>query len=409
VNDLLVVYLDSIDKRLLDDSTRMTGCTAPLFPSLGDRGSCTLPSSKKRTNVAVQISEEMRRDVGQSGNAPSVSVVIPSYRGGRFLREAIASVQSQTLDDWEIIIVLDGCEDDLSDIEQNDQRVRIVRQHRRGASIARNVGIARARSELIAFLDDDDRMLPDRLTAQLEAMTDNNVGLCHTNCRVIDENGRPIPFGEARGARWRAIDEAGEPERPAGAIEAQYRAFLRGDEGFVFVSVMVRKSLIQELGGFNPLLPLGEDLDLVFRIARESKICFLPDVLTEFRRHGDNTWSEATTTREVKLVWMQHVVAAEAHGDAEDLKAARIGLANLMSGRAMFSIHRAREAQLRHDYIGAAIAFGQALFSSPRGSLRVARRSVQREMLGGHSIVGFIRSRIQARREAVQVVTKSSS
>ena len=41
VNDFLVVYLDSIDKRLLDDSTRMTGCTAPLFPSLGDRGSCT--------------------------------------------------------------------------------------------------------------------------------------------------------------------------------------------------------------------------------------------------------------------------------------------------------------------------------------------------------------------------------
>ena len=41
MNDLLVVYLDSIDKRLLDDSTRMTGCTAPLFPSLGDRGSCT--------------------------------------------------------------------------------------------------------------------------------------------------------------------------------------------------------------------------------------------------------------------------------------------------------------------------------------------------------------------------------
>jgi hypothetical protein len=38
---LLVVYLDSIDERLLDDSTRMTGCTAPMFPSLGDRGSCT--------------------------------------------------------------------------------------------------------------------------------------------------------------------------------------------------------------------------------------------------------------------------------------------------------------------------------------------------------------------------------
>ena len=160
---------------------------------------------------------------------------------------------------------------------------------------------------------------------------------------------------------------------------------------------MVRKSLIEELGGFNPLLPLGEDLDLVFRIARESVICFLPDVLTEFRRHRDNTWSETTTTRELKLVLMQHVVAAKAHGEHENLKAARTGMANLMSGRAIFAMHRAREAQLRHDYIGATVAFGQALLSSPRGSLRATGRSLENDVLGGRSIVGFIRSRSKAR------------
>ena len=105
--------------------------------------------------MTVRINEEMRRSVEHRVNAPSVSVIIPSYRGGKFLREAVASVQSQTLQDLEIVIVLDGCEDDLSDIEQSDQRVRVVRQRRRGASIARNVGIAQANSELIAFLDDD--------------------------------------------------------------------------------------------------------------------------------------------------------------------------------------------------------------------------------------------------------------
>ena len=58
--------------------------------------------------MTVQISEEMLEHVAQPGNVPSVSVVVPSYRSGRFLREALASVQSQTLEDWEIIIVCIG-------------------------------------------------------------------------------------------------------------------------------------------------------------------------------------------------------------------------------------------------------------------------------------------------------------
>ena len=181
--------------------------------------------------MTVRINEEMRRSVEHRVNAPSVSVIIPSYRGGKFLREAVASVQSQTLQDLEIVIVLDGCEDDLSDIEQSDQRVRVVRQRRRGASIARNVGIAQANSELIAFLDDDDRMLPDRLSRQLEAMKDGDVGLCHTECRAIDEDGRPMPFGDASGAHVSALDETGESESTDRALAAQYRAVLRGVTG----------------------------------------------------------------------------------------------------------------------------------------------------------------------------------
>jgi len=57
---------------------------------------------------------------------PTVSVVIPSYRGGPYLREAIESLQAQTLEDWEAIVVADGCEEDFSDIE-TDARVRVIR------------------------------------------------------------------------------------------------------------------------------------------------------------------------------------------------------------------------------------------------------------------------------------------
>src|ERR1019366_2313882 len=125
---------------------------------------------------------------------------------------------------------LDGCEDDLSDVERSDERVRVVRQRQRGVSIARNVGIGHARSELIAFLDDDDRMLPDRLSAQYEAMRDATIGLCHTQFQFIDENGTQIGPGLSR--------------------ESQYRDFLRDDGKILLSTTMIRKSLLQEVGWF---------------------------------------------------------------------------------------------------------------------------------------------------------------
>lgn len=330
-------------------------------------------------------------------NLTRVSVVIPSHRGGCLLRDAIASVQSQTLEDWEIIVVLDGAEDDLSDMERDDHRIRVFRQRRCGASIARNVGVRHARSELIAFLDDDDRMLPGRLTAQLEAMKDGNIGLCHTGVIVIGEDGEPLHSNGSQGTQHGIVREDRHPERSG--RPAQYHDFLRGEAGTVLSSVMVRRSLVHELGGFNPLLPVGEDLDFFFRIASETTIDFLPETLTEYRRHSGNTWSEATTTRELKLILSQHALRAEARGDTESLQALRIGLANLLSGRAVFALKRAREAQEQHKYITALVAVGDAVYSSPRGTLRAIRRTLRKE-LAGRSLAALPYARIKRPRGA---------
>jgi hypothetical protein len=71
VNDLLVVLPDSIEKRLLDDSTRMTRCTAPLFPSLGDRGSCTFYINIDSGHSALERSLEMVTSACDTGTAPT--------------------------------------------------------------------------------------------------------------------------------------------------------------------------------------------------------------------------------------------------------------------------------------------------------------------------------------------------
>jgi glycosyltransferase involved in cell wall biosynthesis len=119
---------------------------------------------------------------------PKVSVIIPSYRGGRYLREAVKSIQDQTFEDWEVVVVLDGCDEETSDLEA-DPRVRIIRQRNRGLPIARNVGVAAAEADLIAFLDDDDRMLPERLRLGYAAMQDLEVGFCHSQWQIIDAEG----------------------------------------------------------------------------------------------------------------------------------------------------------------------------------------------------------------------------
>jgi len=292
---------------------------------------------------------------------PSVSVVTPSFRGGVYLRESIASVQSQTLEDWELIVVLDGCEDDLSDITRDDQRVRVVRQHRRGASIARNVGIMHAQSSLIAFLDDDDRMLPDRLGAQVGAMSSIEVGICHSQYQYIDANGVPIGPGQSR--------------------ESQYRDFLRGGGAILPGSSMIRKSLIQEVGGFNSLLRVGEDLDLIYRVARESKVTFLPEILVEYRQHDDNTWlDKGATAGEFKMILTQHLWAAEAHGEVENIRAVQLGLSAILTGRAALAMHRANQARATHDYVGFLRGLGLALLFSPRATIRTALRAIRREM-----------------------------
>jgi len=300
----------------------------------------------------------MSEVVGQQGLVPFVSVIIPSFRGGRFLREAVESVQDQTFKDWEVVVVLDGCEDDLSDI-QNDKRIRVLRQRNRGVSVARNVGIDHAGADLVALLDDDDRMLPDRLKVQVDLMRDENIGLCHSQYSVIDADGQFV--------------------RPGGAVGVQYADLLRGNGGWILSSVMVRKRVVQELGGFNSLLALGEDVDFVWRVAAQCVIGFLPEVLTEYRRHGDNTWSSATTTREMKLILNEHLLAARTSGSRELQKAAAIGLSNVMSGRAVFAMHRAREAQNARNYGLMFLRLAEALVSSPRGTIRATSRSIRRD------------------------------
>src|SRR5438132_1599837 len=116
-----------------------------------------------------------------------VSVVIPVYNGERYLADAIQSVRDQTYQNFEVIVVDDGSTDGSADVAQRfGEAIRYVHQANGGVCKARNAGIAAARGAYIAFLDQDDLWLPDKLAAQVTYLDSHpEVGAVYCQCQVM--------------------------------------------------------------------------------------------------------------------------------------------------------------------------------------------------------------------------------
>jgi glycosyltransferase involved in cell wall biosynthesis len=187
-----------------------------------------------------------------------VSVVIPAYNAARWIDRSLTSVLAQTVTPVEIIVVDDGSVDETADLMQRyATTVRYIRQSNSGPSVARNRGIREARSPWIAFLDADDEWLPDKMEAQLAILRDRpDLKWCGSACRIV-ENGKEPP-------RCPATEKVG---RPTAETELHYFAALLDWVLFVTSGFVVRRSVFDEVGGFDATLRSGEDVDLWCRVA----------------------------------------------------------------------------------------------------------------------------------------------
>lgn len=198
---------------------------------------------------------------------PTVSVVIPTYNRAHVVGRAIRSVLNQTYQDFEIIVVDDGSTDNTEEVVKsfNDPRIRYIRhEENRGGSAARNTGIRAARGAYIAFLDSDDEWLPEKLAKQVQKMTcsGDQVGFVYTGVKVIDaETGRclveKVPFLEGN----------------------VYSQLLEGAFIGTCSSVMVRKTAIEEVSGFDEQLVSRQDWDCWIRIAYSYNVSCIPECL----------------------------------------------------------------------------------------------------------------------------------
>ena len=112
-----------------------------------------------------------------------VSIIMPAYNNGPFIREAIDSIISQTYTDWELLVVDDCSTDDTTSIVASfkDKRIHYQRnEYNMGAALSRNKAIQAAKGKYIAFLDADDKWLPTKLEKQVGFMQKNNIPMSYT-------------------------------------------------------------------------------------------------------------------------------------------------------------------------------------------------------------------------------------
>lgn len=189
--------------------------------------------------------------------------------------EAVDSVLLQSRGDFELIVVDDGSTDGtldyLSGIE--DPRLRVIRRaHTGNPAAGRNAGIAAARAEWIAFLDSDDLWLPEKLAFQLQHLGEQpTCGWSCTGVSFIGEDGAAIP--QRSGAPYRA--QSGWVLEP----------LLTYAMTATISTLLVRRSLLEELGRFDETIIFREDYDLVLRLAARSELCALEETLTLVRDH----------------------------------------------------------------------------------------------------------------------------
>jgi glycosyltransferase involved in cell wall biosynthesis len=197
-----------------------------------------------------------------------VSAVIPTYNSGRLVIEAVRSVLVQSRRADEVIVVDDGSTDNTGGlIQETGFPVRYVRQANQGVAAARNRGLREATGDLIAFLDADDVWHERKLEFQADWMGKRpDLGLLCTD--MVDWPNESFPL----------ID---------GRVEAKPR-LIRFDElvvrnQIVTSSVMLRRAMLEQIGGFDCALHGPEDFDLWLRAARCAAVAKLPLPLTGYR------------------------------------------------------------------------------------------------------------------------------
>lgn len=204
---------------------------------------------------------------------PIVSVIMPVYNGEKYIAESIQSVINQSYIFWELIVIDDGSNDfTYAKIKPFliDNRIKYFYKKNEGQSVARNYGIINAVGIYIAFLDSDDLWHSDKLRFQLDFLLVNNYKFVFCNFYIIDKESKIV--GEI------LFDSKDNISKEKLLLFKDYIGTL---------TVIFKRTLIDEVGFFDEMLNSAEDWDYWIRISTQFKLGFLNKSLAYYRQHID--------------------------------------------------------------------------------------------------------------------------
>lgn len=217
-----------------------------------------------------------------------VSVVIPTHNRADLLPRAIKSVQAQTWTDLEIVVVSDGSEDDtkavVEALAKDDDRIKFIEYFpARGGNIARNTGIENASGEYVAFLDDDDEFMPEKLEKQMAVMqSDPQIGLVYTGVHIIYVN-----------------EDIAYSSIPKASGDLSKEILLDNIIGTTS-TVMARKDVLLKAGMFDVKLRALQDFDLWIRVCQLCKIGHVPEEMINYYNYTGTKQVSALTDKYIE-------------------------------------------------------------------------------------------------------------
>jgi len=226
-------------------------------------------------------------------NSPCISVIMPVYNGGDYLKLAIESILSQSFENFELVIINDGSTDKSGDVikSYSDLRIKsITNQSNLGLVCSLNLGIEHAKGKYIARMDADDISHPDRLRIQFEFLENNtSYGMCGTFYQIIDSQGN--------------LQHKVELPRS----DRDIKTFLNFGNCFCHSTVMFRKDLSIK-NKYDKYFFLSEDYKLWYEFSKICKLAILPDYCVLYRFHSTNISSTQKQKTQLILKEMNGII-----------------------------------------------------------------------------------------------------
>ena len=201
---------------------------------------------------------------------PLVSAIIPAWNSAGMAPEAVESVLAQTYPRVEVIVVDDGSTDDTAArLARFGSRITLLRQEHLGPAVARNTGLRAAKGEYVGFLDSDDLWMPEKLARCVPVLQQRpEVGVTYTAVRVREmDSGRRYPQPQYTHGGWMAQD------------------LFRECRGVNTSTLLVRRTALDKVGGFDEEFFRAQDWDLMLRLAEQVQYAHVAEPLTERRLH----------------------------------------------------------------------------------------------------------------------------